>query len=806
MPYACGPELRPRRPRASASMSAFSGMKLAQWIEPFETEPLGEFRRPAYHLATEFDVAHPVARAILRLTAHGLAEAFINNVRVGEDELLPGFTAYRKRLEVHSFDVSHLIVPGANALGALLSDGWWRGQHSSARRTNSYGDTTAFLAELVIDLASGQQQVIATGPAWRSTRSHILEADLIAGEVHDLLKRVTGWCAPGADRTAWDQVRMAEHDAACLVPAMGPPCRRVGELRPANIRQLGAARHVIDFGQNINGWVRLADTGPAGTKLTLVYGETLSADGDVTQDNVSHADRWPERPFQTDVVISAGEGTPFEPRHSTKGFRYVRLEGYEGTLVPDAITAQIVHSELVRAGDFTCSDERLNKLHAAADWSFRANACVIPTDCPQRERAGWTGDYQTFVETAAYLYDVTDFSLRWLHDVAAEQWPDGTVLNYVPDPHDFTLAENAQWRDVQGSSGWGDAACHVPWELYRATGRVEGLPPLVPMMRGWVDFALRRAAEGRHSTRTAARPEALSHERYIWDTGFHFGEWTEPGEPQDPAAMFMRVLTMDHGPTATAFLYRSTRQYAQIAEMLGLPHSDYAEVAQRVRDAWRAEFLDADGRVQPQTQANLVRALAFDLMPAELRQGAANDLAALVRSSGNHLGTGFLATPFLLPALADHGYLDLAYAVLMQDTPPSWLHMIDKGATTMWERWDAFDSKGEGSLNHYSKGSVASFLYRYVAGLQVIEPGYRRFRVAPRLGGGLTHASTWHQTPFGRIGVAWKIDEDRGTLDVTVPDGTEADIELPDGARHDVGPGQYTLTWRDGLISTPNRH
>lgn len=775
------------------------GCWTAKWIEPVEHTDGRKVQRPAYHLATSFDVGGEVRRAVLRLTAHGVVEMFINGRRVGEDELLPGFTAYRKRLEVHAFDVTDLIAPGGNGLGALLSDGWWRGQHSSARRPDSYGTTTALLAELRLELASGKTLVVATDETWRSTPSHILAADVIAGEVHDLTRRVTGWSASGADRSGWDPVRVADYGYANLSPALGPPCRRIEALSPVAIAELSPGRHVVDFGQNINGWVRLADLGDAGARWTLVYGEALGADGDVIQTNVSHADRFPDRPFQTDVVVSAGDGTPFEARHSTKGFRYVRIEGGPAGLRPETATAVVVHTKLDRVGGFECSDERLNRLHAAADWSFRDNACCIPTDCPTRERAGWTGDYQTFIETAAYLYDVTDFTIRWLHDMAAEQWPDGAVLNYVPDPHDFELAENARWKSRQGSAGWGDAACHVPWALYQATGQAEALRPFLDLMRKWVDFALARAASGRHPDRAAARPDALPHERYLWDVGFHFGEWTAPGDEEDPAAMFARTLSMDHGPTATAFLYRSAGELSRLAAALGeeAVAVRYADIAERVRDAWRAEFIAAEGRIEPQTQANLVRALAFDLAPDELRSRTADDLAVLIRAAGAHLGTGFLATPFLLPVLADHGHLDLAYDLLFQASPPSWLYMVDHGATTIWEHWRGFDAHGEGSLNHYSKGSVVSFLHRYVAGLQIVEPGYRRFRIAPRPGGGLTWASAWHHAPHGRISAAWRLDGARGEIDVSIPQGATAELDLPDGTRRVLGPGDHRRSWAE---------
>jgi alpha-L-rhamnosidase len=774
----------------------------ASWIEPLEAAEARELQRPAHHLAREFLCDAPVRSAILRITAHGVYEAFLNGTRIGDRELTPGFTAYRKRLQVQSFDVTGLVRKGPNALGALLSDGWWRGQHGIARQIDSYGARTALLAELRLRLESGDAVVAATDATWRSTPSHVLGADLVAGEVHDLRRRVPGWAEPGTDRSAWSPVRVAEHGFETLCDPIGPPSRRVQELPAVSVRELAPRRHVVDFGRNSHGWIRLADLGPAGTTLTITHGEALDASGDVTQHNVEHSPFAPPRgfpvPFQTDVVTSAGDGSAFEPRHSTKGFRYVRVEGHPGPLDPGSLTSVVVHTDLRRIGDFACSDERIDRLHAAAEWSFRGNACELPTDCPTRERSGWTGDWQLYVDTAAYLYDVVDFSVKWLRDLAAEQRPDGAVSNIVPDPHDFERDTKSFWSNMQGSSGWGDAAVHVPWELHLASGRTDFLAPQLDSMRRWVDFAAGRAAAGRHPERAAARPQPLPHERYLWDSGFHFGEWLEPGVPI--ADEFRRILTMDHGPTATAYLYRSADELSRIAALLGerAMRERYAELAAHVRDAWCTEFIDADGRVRPATQAHLARALAFGLVPDELRARTAGDLVARIRAAGTHLGTGFLATPFLLPVLADHGHLDVAYELLFQDTEPSWLVMIDRGATTIWEQWDGVKADGtvSASLNHYSKGAVIGFLHRYVAGLQRLEPGHRRFRVAPRPGGGITHARTHHDSPHGRIEVGWRLAAGGGEIDVTVPPDTEAELVLPDGHAEPLAPGRYQRSWR----------
>ena len=773
----------------------------ASWIEPVEIVDGPSAHRPAYHLVGTHTINDPVASAFLHATAHGVYEAFINGRRVGDLELTPGFNAYRKRLQVHTFDVTNLLGPGENAIGALLSDGWWRGQHGVIREIDAYGPTTAFLAELHVTLRSGATIVWGTNPTWRSTPSHILAADLIAGEVHDLRRVVKGWAAPGTNRSAWDPVRVAAHGFAELCAPIGPPVRRIEELGAHSITQIGDSSHVVDFGQNSNGWVRLTDLGPVGTVSTLTYGEALNPDGTVTQANIADGAFAEHRDisFQTDTVISAGDGSTFEGRHSTKGFRYVGIAGHLGPIAPESITSIVVHTDLRGVGDFACSDERINRLHRAAVWSFRGNACDLPTDCPTRERSGWVGDWQLYVATAAFLYDVTDFSVKWLRDLAADQFADGRVTSIVPDPSPRAPI----WGTTHGSSGWGDAAVHVPWELYLASGRTDFIATQLDSMRRWVDFAANRAATRRHSSRVERHAEARPHESYLWDSGWHFGEWLVPGD--DMQNILGRLGAADHGIVATAYFYRSARELSQLAALVGETDTAerYGTLADHVLGAWRTEFLDRHGHVSPASQADLVRALAFGLVPDDLRFQTANDLVDLVHEADDHLGTGFLATPFLLPVLADAGHLDVAYALLLQDTEPSWLSMTENGATTIWEDWDGVSSKGVArhSLNHYSKGAVISFLHRYTAGLQLVEPGYRRFRVAPRPGGGITGANTYHDSPYGHIAVRWEIEGDDGTIEVSVPDATTGELVLPDGTSEELPPGVHMRTWNAAAVT-----
>jgi alpha-L-rhamnosidase len=732
----------------------------AVWVSPPEDERPPAGARPAYLLRWAFELPTAPVRARIHATARGIYELFVNRRRVGDLELTPGFTSYHHRLDVQTHDATALLREGANTVCAVVSDGWYRGMTGFERRADCYGTEVALLTQVEVEGADGSITTVGTDGRWEATTGPIRSADLIAGERLDLRVR------PGE----WRPVRVVEHELGRLTSSPAPPVRRVEQLRPMSVGQLGPGRHLVDLGQNINGWLRLDDVGPAGTRLVITHGELLDDDGDLTTGHLAPFDfvtRAPLEVGQVDEVVAAGEpGERFEPRHTTHGFRYARSD----------------------------SDERVNRLHDAAVWSFRGNACDVPTDCPQRERAAWTGDFQVFVPTAAFLYDVAGFGAKWLRSLADDQWPDGRVPNFVPDPSGAAAHDHPVAQFITGSAGWGDAAVIVPWELYVAYGDLRFLEQQFDSMVAWVGFAERRAAEGRHAARVARSATPRSHEQYLWDSGFHWGEWCEPGG--NPAGLF--TLESDIADVATAYLHRSSCLLARAAGVLGRDGDAdrYHELATNARAAWQAEFIDDAGVVRPSTQANLVRALAFELVPDDLRASVADQLVELVRAAGNHVGTGFLATPFLLPVLADAGRADVAFDLLLQEGPPSWLHMVAAGATTIWENWEGLDAEGSGSLNHYSKGAVVSFLHRYVAGIRPdpSSPGYRRFRVEPLPGGGLSSATATLDSPYGRIRSAWQRTGDVATFEVEVPPGTTAEIVLPGGTRHEAGPGRFSWT------------
>jgi alpha-L-rhamnosidase len=784
---------------------------VAEWIEPPEADDPGPAgRRPPWHLRRGFVVEEP-GSARLYATAHGIYEIFVNGVRVGNEELTPGWTAYAKILNVQTFDVTGLLKPGANVIGAVLSDGWYRGQVGAFRHFNQFGERLALLAQLEMAAPGGHKVVVASGPGWTAATGAMLGADLMQGVLVDLRRERAGWLSTQYEDEDWLPVRCVAHDKARLRASPSPPVRRIEELAPVEVRAVKGSAQVIDFGQNIAGWIRLAELGPAGTRLRLTYGEALDEQGDVTTENLDSAEaaeelslpeaaKMPDEvgPLQVDEVVSAGAGQTFEPRHSSKGFRYVRIEGHPRPLSPGDLRAVVVHSDLRRTGWFECSDERVNRLHEAAVWTLRGNMVDIPTDCPHRERSGWTSEWLNSVRSAAFLHDVAGFSTKWLRDLAADQKPDGNVFLIAPQD------ANGKSEAVvpAGSAGYSDAAVFVPWRIYRAYGDLRLLNEQWPSMAAWVDRCARVAATTRHPDRVRARPDAAPHERYLMDTGVHFGEWLAPPSDEDqwnPGLDRGR----DDGDLATAFMCQSARLVARTAEVLGKREDAirYHELATAIRSAWWTEYGHADGSIRPATQANHVRALAFGLAPDHLRDAVADHLVGLIRAADTHVGTGTFGTAALLPVLADAGFADVAYQLLLRDTPPSWMTMLDRGATTIWEAWDGVDEKGKAhfSLNHFSLGSVASFLHTHVAGIRLHRdaPAYRRFRIAPVPGGSLTWAKASLDSPCGRVESSWRVREGgRFELDVIVPPGTSAEVSLPDAQFQSIGPGRRTFECR----------
>jgi alpha-L-rhamnosidase len=744
-------------------------------VEP-QTLPLGE--RPVYLVRKDFELASVPQSATLEISAHGIYTAYLNGIRVGDVELTPGFTQYEHRTQLQSYDVTSLLLTGENSLVVELADGWYRGSVSIFQVGDQFGDSVELWANLISDGAL----VLETDESWLSTPSHILAADLMRGQVEDRNRYNQANYLPGLDTSTWSQVSRAAYSGE-LVPELAEPMRVVERIAPIESWVLDSGEQVIDFGQNVNGWVRLSYLGPKDSKLTLTHAEHLDSNRDVT---LTHLDcRFPDMPViechQIDQVISAGiEGDFFEPRFTTHGFQYLKISGLDRPISHTEIDAAFVHTDMVPLSEFHSSDERLNWLHQAAVRSFRGNACDIPTDCPTRERSGWTGDWQIYAQTAAMQFDVSRFSSKFMTDVRLNQEPDGKIRNIAPLEPGGKTGFPAK---TNGSAGWGDAIVHVPYVLFQEYGDITELEVNFDAMVAWVDYAAKSAASGRHPSRS--EQPRKEHEEYLWDTGFHWGEWLEPGVGgPDPVEMF----TGDKAVVATAYLHRSATQLAAIAKLLRKPADDvqrYEEIARRSRLAWQQEFLNDDGTITRPTQGNYVRALAFELVPEESKAATAKELVRIIKENGNRLGTGFLATALLLPTLAEAGYPDVACDLLFQEQEPSWLCMRNRGATTIWEQWHGVDSEGVAheSLNHYSKGAVASFLYRYIAGLKPTAPGYIEYEVAPLLNPEIESVGYSLQTPQGLLRVSWKLTRSQFqvAVDASEMSGTGV-LKLPNSA------------------------
>lgn len=768
----------------------------AQWMQVKEDVVGERAERPAYFLRKEFEVKGPINKGFIKATAQGIYNIYIDGNRIGDAVLTPDTTDYRFHLAVQEYDVTSLLTPGTHTVVIELADGFYRSTTGFWRVDVNYENFVAALFEMDINYADGSRQEVDSDTSWKVAPSHILGADLMEGQTEDRRLFNPAIKLNGFDDSLWDAPLAGSAEAA-LVREFAPPIRVIEELKPVSITTLDDGAIAIDFGQNINGWIKLSNLGPLDTQFEIKHAEGRYPNGHVNMEHMVIP--LPGIPQHTGgqrafVTSSGVAGDVFENYFTTQGFQYVEIVGHPGPISADDIRALVVHSDLKRTGWFRSDNENLNWLHEATVWSFRDNMCGVPTDCPTRERAGWTGDWQLFSPTAAFLYDVLDATRKWMADVVVGQTPDGVIPNIAPS--DKRMRPGGEGVFMNGSAGWGDAIVSTPLDMYYAYNDLQLARESWDAMVKWMNFAYTRSKEIRHPDRIAARPQAAAHEEFIWDAPFHWGEWLAAG---DEAPDFPKFLTLDHGITATAYMYRSTLQMIEIGRLIGKSDAElaqYIELAPKIKDAWQKEYILPNGLLTDETQANYLRALHFDLAPTELRDGMGKKLVEIIRAAGTHLGTGFLATPYLLTTLADIGYTDVAYELLFQDTVPSWMYMKKKGATTIWENWGGIDDEGNisASLNHYSKGAVISFMHQYIAGLKSTAPAYKSFVVKPILGPQVNDVDLKLDSPQGRIEVEWHRRDGKLSLRVLVPAGSTATAELPDGTQHALVAGENSLS------------
>lgn len=767
---------------------------LLDWIRGAGPEAPAEHRlRPVQLLRQRFTLDEAPVRARLRMTARGVYSAWLGGVRVGDEVLAPGFDSYQHRIGVQTYDITAQLAAGENVLAVALADGWWAGRIGLTGSSAQFGDRTAATWRLELSFAGGRTRIIRSGEDVRSARGPWTHADLFVGERFDARSANVGWQKPGFDDAAWTPVRDGGVEAAPLVPFRGEPVRRVRELPAIEVRETPEG-WIVDFGQVIAGRVRLTLRDlPVGREIVVEHTETLDADG-AWFVNIAGINK-----EQTDTYISAGDAeVEWEPEFTFHGFRYARIRGVDALSAADAV-AVVLSSDLDCTGRFRTSDARLNRLHENVVWSQRANFLSIPTDCPQRERAGWTGDIQVFAAAATNNAGIASFLARWLDNLRADQLDDGRIPITSPrSPFDAEAAASAQGIGaIVAAAGWSDAIAIVPWTLYERYGDVLVLEENYDALRAWIGYQTRTAAAELRDEYADASAERRARQALLYNTGEHFGDWLTPstleGRPTHEAIGIAPALTAEL--VAPMFQAHTLTLAARTAEVLG--RAEAAELrahADRVRAAFAAEYIAQDGSLPVELQGMYALALGLDLVPAPLRQAAGDRLAALVRARGNRLDTGFLSTPHLLDALWDAGHRDLARTVLFQQQAPSWLYEIDRGATTIWEAWDAIAADGSVravSFNHYAFGCVDDWLYRRVAGIRPASPGWRSAVIEPDLDAGVRSVEAAVPTPYGELAVAWERDGDAASIRVEVPHGVSARLVLPEEVR-DLPPGRST--------------
>ena len=722
-----------------------------------------EFMKPAY-LRKEFQASKQVVRARFYATAKGIYKASLNGRELdSRTQWIPGWTEYDKRIQTDTYDVTQLVQQGNNAIGVLAGDGWYAGQLHGKRKQHKKG---WFLGQLEIFYSDGSSQVITTDDTWRASTGPIVFGDIFDGEDYDANFEMTGWDKPGFDATNWTKPETQPIDAAvALDPRRNQPVSEMQEITPVSVKEISDGVFIFNMGQNMVGWPRLVDMPvEKGSLVKLRFGEVLKPDGTLYVDNYRSA-------ISEDTYTPKSDGTvTWEPTLTFHGFQYVEVSGLKKGTKPGVANLKgvVLHNAMPMTGDFNCSNEKINRLQKNIQWGQRGNFFSVPTDCPQRdERLGWTGDAQIFAPTSTFNMNVEAFFTKWMVDVNDLQDERGAYPNVAP----YGVKN-------KGSGGWSDVGIIVPYEMYLAYGNTKIFAEHYDQMTKWIHF-LRD-----HSSK--------DHIRF----GFGFGDWLQPNSVSAQRSGKERGSDTPSQLIGTAYHYRTTLMMERMAKVLGKEDDakEFAKLAEEIKIAFNRAFVGEEGRIDrfgkktfTESQTAYLVPLAFGLLDEKTAKLSAKHLVSKIEEDGRLLNTGFIGTPILTSVLAEVGEVDLAYELLEKETYPSWLYAVNQGATTMWERWDAYSiEKGihparGNSLNHYAYGAIGKWLYASVAGLTYDEdqPGYQNIIFAPIPGGTLTHASAWHETPYGRASSSWKRSGDHFEWQVEVPANATGTLVFP---------------------------
>ena len=731
----------------------------AKWIEPGYKED--EILRPSPLFRKSFNSNKKIQSATIYITAHGLYEAHINGKRVGDAYLTPGWTAYQKRLQYQAYDVTNLLQSGKNAIAVSLGSGWYRGVIGFENNKNVYGKDIALLLQLQIVYSDGTIEKIGTDASWKSGIGSIRSSEIYNGETIDARQEKTGWKLADYNDDDWSSVTIGKQTMNNLVATENELVKKHEVFHPAKIFTTPKGEKVIDFGQNLVGWVTMKVKGNSGDKITIQHAEVLDKQGNFYTENLRAA------ACTNTYILKGGEEEIFEPHFTWQGFRYAKIVGYPGDLNSENFSAVALYSDMPQTGSFSTSNDLINQLQHNIQWGQNGNFLDVPTDCPQRdERLGWTGDAQAFSRTASFNRNVNSFFTKWLKDVAADQLPNGSVPFVIPN----ILGANAA-----GATGWADVATIIPWNMYLAYGDKRILEQQYASMKSWLGYM---QAQSKND---------------LWNTGFHFGDWLfyRPFDDNDGSS-----AVTDKYLIAQCFFAHSAQILINTAKVLGKTDdvATFEAILKKTKDAYLKEYVTGSGRLVSSTQTAYVLALEFDMLPESMRAQAAERLVANIKSYGNHLTTGFLGTPYLCEVLSRFGYVDIAYTLLLQETYPSWLYPVKMGATTIWERWNgirtdgSFEPASMNSFNHYAYGAIGDWMYRVMVGIDTYEDGvgYQHIKIEPHIGGTFTNASASLKTYYGTVSSGWKLSADSIQLEAVIPPNTHATVIVPANSRNEI--------------------
>ena len=737
----------------------------AKWIS--SEKDMGEIS-PEFRKNLTFDTIP--TKAIAHVTAMGVYELRINGKRIGDAVMTPGWTSYPNRVQYQSYDVTKELTKETR-VSILGGKGWALSYLGYQDMNKVFSDRIAVRFQLELTYRDGRTETVVSDPKWEVWTTPILDSEIYHGETVDLTAECR-YVGPAEEKS---------DVSALVVPQVGEFVREQERVCAKELIITPKGERVIDFGQNLAGYVEIRVKGQRGDRIVLTHAEVLDKEGNFYTDNYRTARN------RNVYVLSGGEDV-FKPSFCFQGYRYIRLDEYPFEEIDlSSFTSVAIYSDMKRIGYFHCGDDRINQLYSNILWGQRSNFIDVPTDCPQRdERLGWTGDAQVFCRTASINYHTERFFKKWLGDMMLEQTEEGGIYGIVPVVGRLT---------TRISAAWGDASTVCPWEIYQAYGNRELLRTHFDMMKKWVEYM-----------------HHYGDEEYLWiGEPYHYGDWLSMDTTENDVAAKRGGTQLDL--VATAFFAYSTELVIKAGRVLGEDVSYFEKMYMEIKKAFRAAFMKdgmsviypkADGihhkrPIHDVTQTSLTLILRFGLCEDHEKQGIADRLAQMIRENGNRMTTGFVGTPYLLHVLSDNGYADVAYDLLLQEKAPSWLFSVLHGATTMWEHWDSLREDGTfwltemNSFNHYAYGAVCDWLFGAAAGIKVLDDGaaYTHVSIEPHPDVRLGHLSFSIETDRGTLSSGWRYNGEELRYDLRIPQGTVAEVKLPNGKIQTLVAGSY---------------